>query len=308
MQAAKQVVLAVSYIIGACAIATAAPVERRAALDTTRLEQITGLKGSFSEAENVFKVSKPRTDVPIKVDGAAMPPFMGLTSWAAFTPAHGRQVMLMGDTVLLEDEVNPAMSVALDAGLEVTALHNHFFFDQPRVYFMHIGGMGDPDQLAAGVKKLYDKIAEIRAANPSVASGFSGAIPHENAISAAPLETVFGKKGQASNGMFKVVIGAKGTMHGVTFGNEMGLNTWAAFAGTDDSAIVDGDFAMREEELQVVLKAMRSGGINIVAIHQHMTNEQPRYMFLHYWGKGKATELAASIKKALDAQAGVHRP
>jgi hypothetical protein len=108
--------------------------------------------------------------------------------------------------------------------------------------------------------------------------------------------------------MFKVVIGAKGTMHGVTFGNEMGLNTWAAFAGTDDSAIVDGDFAMREEELQVVLKAMRSGGINIVAIHQHMTNEQPRYMFLHYWGKGKATELAASIKKALDAQAGVHKP
>ncbi|MDQ0140378.1 DUF1259 domain-containing protein [Cupriavidus necator] len=308
MRVTKHVVLVLSCLAGACTIATAAPAERRATLDSARIEQITGLKGNFSEAENVFKVSKPRTDIPVKVDGAAMPPFMGLTSWAAFTPAHARQAMLMGDTVLLEDEVNPAMSAALDAGLEVTALHNHFFFDQPRVYFMHIGGMGDPDRLAAGVKKLYDKIAEIRAANPSVASGFSGAIPQENAITPAPLETVFGKKGQASNGMFKIVIGAKASMHGVTFGNEMGLNTWAAFAGTDESAVVDGDFAMREDELQTVLKAMRSGGISIVAIHQHMTNEQPRYMFLHYWGKGKATELAASIKKALDAQAGVHRP
>jgi len=164
---AKQIVLALSCFVGACTIAVAAPAERRATLDTARIEQVTGLKGSFSEAENVFKVSKPRTDIPIKVDGTVMPPFMGLTSWAAFTPAHGREVMLMGDTVLLEDEVNPAMSAALDAGLEVTALHNHFFFDQPRVYFMHIGGMGDPEQLAGGVKKLFDKVAEIRAANPS---------------------------------------------------------------------------------------------------------------------------------------------
>jgi hypothetical protein len=304
---AKKIVLALSSIFGACAIAVAAPAERRATMDTAQLEQLTGLKGSFSEAENVFKVSKPRTDIPIKVDGTTMPPFMGLTSWAAFTPAHGRQVMLMGDTVLFEDEVNPAMSAALDAGLQVTALHNHFFFDQPRVYFMHISGMGDPAQLAGSVKKLYDKVAEIRAASPSVASAFPGTIGQNNAISPAPLEAILGKKGQASNGMVKVVIGAKATMHGVSFGNEMGVNTWAAFAGTDDTAVVDGDFVMRENELQPVLKAMRSGGINIVAIHQHMIEEQPRYMFLHYWGKGKATELAASVKKALDAQASVHR-
>lgn len=307
MRMAKQIVVALSSIFGACAIAAAAPAERHATMDTAQIEQLTGLKGSFSEAENVFKVSKPRTDIPVKVDGTTMSPFMGLTSWAAFTPAHGRQVMLMGDTVLFEDEVNPAMSAALDAGLQVTALHNHFFFDQPRVYFMHISGMGDPAQLAGGVKKLYDKIAEIRAASPSVASTFPGTIGQNNAISPAPLEAILGKKGQASNGMFKVVVGAKAAMHGVTFGNEMGVNTWAAFAGTDDMAVVDGDFVMREDELQPVLKAMRSGGINIVAIHQHMIDEQPRYMFLHYWGKGKAADLAASVKKALDAQAGVHR-
>ena len=135
-------------------------------LDTAAIEQATGLKGQLIAEENVFKVTKPRTDVKIAVDQWTMPPFMGLGSWAAFTPAHGG-AMLMGDTVVFEDEVNPAMSAAFDAGLEVTALHNHFFFDEPKVFFMHIGGHGDVKALAAGVKKVYDKIAEIRAANPS---------------------------------------------------------------------------------------------------------------------------------------------
>lgn len=308
MQLRKHIVaLTLATAFGVCAAAGAAPSEQRSALDSARIEQITGLKGSFSERENVFKVSKPRTDVPIQADGAAMPPFMGLTSWAAFTPAHGGHVMLMGDTVLFEDEVNPVMSTALDAGLEVTALHNHFFFDKPRVYFMHIGGMGDPAVLASAVKKVNDKVAEIRAANPAPATSFPGKIAAENKITPAPLETLLGVKGQASNGMFKVVIGDRGSMHGVQFGNEMGLNTWAAFAGTDDEAVVDGDFAMREDELQPVLKAMRSEGINIVAIHQHMTHEQPRYVFLHYWGKGKATELAKSVKKALAVQSSLRK-
>ena len=109
----------------ACAFAGAAYADKRPARDTARIEQITGPKGTFSKQENVFKVSKPRTDVKVQVDDWTMPPFMGLTSWAAFTPAHGSQVMLRGDTALFEDEVNPVMSTALDAGLEVTALHNH---------------------------------------------------------------------------------------------------------------------------------------------------------------------------------------
>jgi hypothetical protein len=143
------------------------------ALDTARIEQLTGLKGTYSKEENVFKVSKPRTDVKVQADRFAVAPFMGLTSWAAFTPAHDGQAMMMGDTVVFEDEVNPAMSAALDAGLEVTALHNHFFFDQPKVYFMHIGGMGNVQQLASGVRKVYDKIAEIRAAHPVPGMAFA---------------------------------------------------------------------------------------------------------------------------------------
>lgn len=276
------------------------------ALDTAKIEQLTGLKGTYSKEENVFKVSKPRTDTKVVADRLAVAPFMGLTSWAAFTPAHGGQAMMMGDTVVFEDEVNSAMSAALDAGLEVTALHNHFFFDQPKVYFMHIGGTGSVQQLAAGVKKVYDKIAEIRAAHPAPTTSFQGTIAGENKITAAPLEAIFGKKGEAKDGMFKITIGRDAKMHGVAVANQMGVNTWAGFAGTDDAAIVDGDFAMTEDELQPVLKAMRAAGINIVAIHQHMTHEEPRYVFLHYWGKGKAMDLAKGVKKALDVQASVH--
>ena len=273
-------------------------------LDTAAIEQATGLKGTMITDENVFKVSKPRTDIKVQVDRWAMPPFMGLGSWAAFTPAHGG-VMMMGDTVVFEDEVNPAMSAALEAGLEVTALHNHFFFDEPKVYFMHLGGTGDATTVAAGVKKVYDKITEIRAASQTPAESFPGSIASPSSVAAAPLEAALGVKGQASQGMFKVVIGRPAAMHGVNVGKEMGINTWASFGGSDDAAVVDGDFAMLENELQPALRTMRKEGINIVAIHQHMTHEQPRYVFLHYWGKGKAVDLARSLRRVLDAQASV---
>jgi hypothetical protein len=273
-------------------------------LDTAAIEQAIGLKGQLIPEENVFKVTKPRTDVKITVDQWTMPPFMGLGSWAAFTPAHGG-AMLMGDTVVFEDEVNPAMSAAFDAGLEVTALHNHFFFDEPKVFFMHIGGHGDAKALAGGMKKVYDKIAEIRAANPSPTRSFPGTIASPNSITAAPLEAALGVKGQSNQGMFKIVIGRAASMNGVSLAKEMGINTWAAFGGTDAAAVVDGDFAMLENELQPVLRAMRKEGINIVAVHQHMSHEQPRYLFLHYWGKGEAVDLAQSLKRVLDAQAAV---
>src|SRR5262245_22995936 len=275
-------------------------------LDTAAIEQATGLKGQLIPEESVFKVSKPRTDVKVQVDQWTMPPFMGLGSWAAFTPDHeASQALMMGDTVLFEDEVNPAMSAALEAGLEVTALHNHFFFDEPKVYFMHLGGHGDAKALAEGVKKVYDKIAEVRVTNPIPGKFFPGSIASPSSITAAPLEAALGIKGQVNQGMFKAVIGRSAIMHGLPVGKEMGINTWAAFAGSDDAAFVDGDFAMLENELQPVLRAMRAEGINVVAIHQHMSHEQPRYFFLHYWGKGKAADLAQSIRRVLNAQAAV---
>jgi hypothetical protein len=297
-----------ALLLGAASLPIAMPqaVAQSATLDTAAIEQATGLKGAMIAEEKVFKVTKPRTDVKIQVDQWVMPPFMGLGSWAAFTPAHGgNHVMMMGDTVVFEDEVNPAMSAAFEAGLEVTALHNHFFFDDPKVYFMHIGGTGEATKVATGVKKVYDKIAEIRAANPAPVRAFTGNIASPSSINAVPLEAALGVKGQANQGMFKIVIGRPATMHGVSVGKEMGINTWASFGGSDDAAVIDGDFAMLENELQPVLRAMRKEGINIVAIHQHMSHEQPRYLFLHYWGKGKAIDLAHSLKRVLDAQAAV---
>jgi hypothetical protein len=229
---------------------------------------------------------------------------MGLTSWAAFTPTADGAAMMMGDTVLMEDEVNPVMSAALDAGLEVTALHNHFFFDNPKVYFMHISGMGDVDTLSSGVKRVYDRIGEVRAAHPQPEPTFGAApIGSTNAITLEPIQSILGAKGQAKDGMVKVVFGRKANMHGTSVAKEMGVNTWAAFAGSDDTAVVDGDFAMTENELQTVLKAMRREGVNVVAIHQHMSQEEPRILFLHYWGTGQAKALAQSLRNVLDAQA-----
>lgn len=271
---------------------------RGADLDTAKIEQVAGMKGTLNTNENVFKVTLPRTDVKVSVDGWALPPFMGLASWAAFTPSMD-QTMVMGDTVLFEDEVNPVMSVALENGLSVTALHNHFFYDEPKVYFMHISGEGSAENLAAAVKKVWGKIKEIRAANPQPAKTFGNAtLPAKSSITVKPLEEILGK-GLANNGMFKVTIGRPAKMSDMTIGKDMGVNTWAAFAGSDDNAVVDGDFAVHEDELQPVLKSLRHDGINIVAIHSHMTEENPRTLFLHYWGRGKAEDLAKALKSAL---------
>jgi Domain of Unknown Function (DUF1259) len=265
-------------------------------LDTVRIDELTGLKGKMNAKEGVYKVSLPRSDVKIAVDGWTMPPFMGLGTWAAFT-ATQNGAMVMGDTVLLEDEVNGAMSAALDNGLNVTALHNHFFFDQPKVYFMHIEGEGTTDKLAGAVRKVYDTIKQTRAANPQPKDSFGDKpLPDKNSISAAPLNEIFGTQGESKDGMVKFTFGRPAKMHGVTLGNAMGVNTWAAFAGSDDNAIVDGDFAVTEDELQPVLKSLLKEKIKIVAIHQHMTHEEPRIMFFHYWGRGSAKELAQAVK------------
>ena len=273
-----------------------------AEFDGAKIDEITGLKGKFSEKEGVYKIALPRNDVPVSIDAWKAPPFMGLSSWAAFKKSEHNTAMMMGDTVLFEDEVNPVMSVALDNGLAVTALHNHFFFDQPRVYFMHIAGEGDPEQLAGAVRKVYDKVKEIRSANPQPRSTFGdGVLPDKNAISPEPLNLVFGLAGEMSNGMVKFTFGRRATMHGMEIDNTMGINTWAAFAGSDADAVVDGDFAVTEDELQAALKALRRAQINIVAIHSHMTHEEPRILFFHYWGRGQAKELAQAIKDALPA-------
>jgi len=269
------------------------------ALDTAKIEQLMGVKGELNDKEGVFTVRVPRIDLAVTAAGVTLTPPMGLTAWAAFQKV-GDQTMVMGDIVLLEDQVNPAMSVALTHGLEVTGLHNHFFWDTPKVMFMHIGGMGTEDTLAGAVGKVFATLKET--------SGGKGTVPHaeldpaKTSLDPKPIEEILGVKGQMANGVYKVTIGRTTTMHGHEVGNAMGVNTWAAFVGSDETAVVDGDFAMREAELQSVLKALRGAGINVVAIHQHMAMESPRVMFLHYWGIGPTRALATGLKAALATQ------
>jgi hypothetical protein len=266
-------------------------------LDTASIEQLTGAKGALDAKEGVFKVSLPRGDIAATTAGVRMTPPLGLTAWAAFTRV-GKHTMVMGDIVLLEDQVNPVMSAALDAGLEVTALHNHFFWDTPKVMFMHVGGMGDEKDLASGIGKVFARLKET--------SGGKGEIlkaeldPAKTSLAPAKIEAVLKYKGDLKDGVYKVVIGRSTKMGGHTVGKAMGVNTWAAFVGSDDKAVVDGDFAMLESEVQPVLKALRGGGIDVVAIHNHMTGESPRIIFLHYWGVGSTEVLAKTLRAALD--------
>jgi hypothetical protein len=274
-------------------------------LDVAAVAAATGV-AKPENAGNAVKVSFPRKDVEVTVDKMKMPPFLGLTSWAAFSPGRAgvAEAMVMGDLVLFEDEVNPVMSALFDAGVEVTALHNHFFFDSPHVYFMHIGGEGKLAALGGGVKNAMEAVHAIRSKTPVPASTSGFAPPASNAIDGAKLEAVFGMKGQAKDGMWKLVVGHETTAScGCGVGKTMGVTTWAGFAGTDDDAVVDGDFAMSEAELQPVLRELRRGGIQIVALHNHMTGESPRLLFAHYWGRGKAADLAAVLRRALDKTA-----
>jgi len=283
----------------------AAAVAEQGQLDAGQIEKITGVKPTFNKEENVLKVSFPRTDVKVTVDGTELPPFMGLTSWATFMPGMGTEAMVMGDMVLFQDEVNPAMDAAFANGLSVTGLHNHFFYDDPHVFFMHIGGEGSTEQLSTGVRKVQEAVKQIRSANPQPAKSFGkDAISSKSSISAAPLTVILGGKPAEKEGMVKFTIGRTTKMPcGCEVGKEMGVNTWAAFMGSDDHALVDGDFVTFEGELQPVLKTLRTNGINIVAIHNHMEGENPKAIFLHYWGIGPASDLAKGVKAALDIQA-----
>ncbi len=286
--------------------ATSAAPAQAASIDPEAVAKATG--GKAATSDGVVKVSFPRDDVAVEVDGWTMPPFMGLTSWAAFSPARkpGVEAMVMGDMVLFEDEVSSAMSAALDAGLEVTALHNHFFFDHPKVFFMHIGGEGEVATLGRGVRAALDAAKAVRQKSPAPRDHFEGPpIPKKSTIDAAKVEATLGRKGTTKDGMVKVVVGRSATMAdcGCKLGKAMGINTWAAFAGSDDNALVDGDFAVTEKELQPVLKALRKGNIHVVAIHHHMTGEEPRILFLHYWGRGPITQLGETLKGALSLTA-----
>jgi len=262
--------------------------------DYAAVLQTLGRQGDFKDG--VLKVNIPRADLKVTVDGVATPTPFGFGGWVAMTHGDHNMDVLMGDLVLTEGEVNPVMSAILDNGLDVTALHNHFLFDTPRVFYMHVHGMGAPAELA---KKLQPALALI--GKTAVPAGTGRAI--DGTLDGAGLSKTIGFPGEQTGAVYKITIGRSDiTMKemGATINARMGLNTWAAFYGADADAVVAGDVAMLGSEVTPVLKALRANGISIVAIHHHMTGTDPDIFFLHYWGKGDAQKLARGVKAAVD--------
>jgi len=257
--------------------------------------RIVGKSGDYKA--NVLKVNIPRNDLHMKVAGLALPTPFGFGGWFAMTKGDGGQDVLMGDLVLTQEEVNPVMSALLNHGLEVTALHNHFFWDEPRVFYMHVHGHGDAVELANEIKPALDLIGR-GAPTPA-----SGGIAPKSTLDTTKIAKIVGHEGEQNGAVYKITVGRDDLSvneMGATINSRMGLNTWAAFFGTDKDAAVAGDIAMLETEVTPTLKALRSHGLDVVAIHHHMTNTRPMIIFLHYWGRGPADRLAMGFKAALD--------
>lgn len=252
-------------------------------------------KGDFKAG--VLKVNIPRNDLQMTIQGFSTPTPFGFGGWIALTKAADGSDVMMGDLVLLQEEVNPVLSALLDSGIDVTALHNHFFWDDPHVYYMHVHGMGKAADLAREVKPGLDLIGHVKPEAASPASG-SG-----SPLDTAKLAKIAGHEGEQTGAVYKITVGRDDLgmkEHGAVINARMGLNTWAAFVGTQEDAAIAGDVAMLETEVTPVLKALRKNGLDVVAIHHHMTGDRPVVIFLHYWGRGPAEKLAAGFKAALD--------
>lgn len=265
-------------------------------LDIEALRAATGVEGEENEGE--WKWTVPQNDLAVSVDGFRIVPPMGLGSWAAFTPAP-EGAAVMGDLVLREEEVGPIQQALLAEGLTVTALHKHFLREDPRVAYMHFSGRDTESELGTAVRAVFDEVAELRGGDP----GASPAPEVENTIDVTRIEEILQHPGSLGGGVFKVTIGRPDVTlqdRGATVSAFGGFNTWAAFQGTPERAAVAGDFAMLADEVEGVLEALTAHEIEVVVVHNHMIHEEPRIVFLHYWGVGPAEELAQGLRAALD--------
>jgi len=257
---------------------------------------LLGKKGDFRDG--VLKVNVPRADLAVEIAGRPAPTPFGFGGWVAFTKADDGSEVMMGDLVLTEDEVNPVMSAILSNGLEVTALHNHFFWEQPRMFYMHVHGRGKASDLARKLEPAIDWIDDAagkRVAPPAAAVG--------GKLDESRIAHIVGHAGETNGGVYKITIGRPDIdlrEHGAVINARMGLNTWAAFFGSDEDAMVAGDVAMLEHEVTPALSSLRSSGIDVVAIHHHMTGTSPVVIFLHYYGTGPAARLAEGVRAAVD--------
>jgi len=287
-------------VMGLAAFLSCAPLAGAQDIPAEYQQVLTALGKQGDYKANVLKVNIPRNDVSVTVANVKTPTPFGFGGWIAMTKGTGGMDVMMGDLVLLQDEVNPVMSALLDNGLEVTAVHNHFFWDEPRMFYMHVHGHGKPADLARQVKPALDLIGK-NTPKPASAPPAAAAASAPT-INTAKLGQIVGTEGEQNGAVYKITIGRddlKLTEMGAPINARMGLNTWAAFVGTNENAAIAGDIAMVGNEVTPVLKALRKNGLDVVAIHHHMVGTTPPIYFLHYWGTGPAEKLATGFKAAL---------
>jgi Domain of Unknown Function (DUF1259) len=272
--------------------------EAMAALDAG----LGGKKGSYVEAEGVYTIPLPRNDLRITIKDEPVPIAFGFGGWVSVKHTlDGQRAMLMSDTVLLEEEVNPLISAAQNNDLQITAIHNHFFYENPRVFYMHLHGMGDPLELAAKYGAAIQN-TKLHPSNQPAATASADARTAKEIFDLTALDKAVGLTGKVNGPTYKYVVG-RDDLRVIAMGAEVttaiGLNTWAAFAGEPDAAHIAGDVAMLESEVNAVIRVLRMHDLEVVAVHQHMLGEQPRIIFLHYYGSGPALALAEGFRAAL---------
>lgn len=269
--------------------------------EISAIEAAIGKKGSYKDAEATYTIPLPRNDLKVTLKGEPVPISFGFGGWVSIKrTVDGKSAVLMSDCVLLQEEVNPLMSAAQEAGLEIGAVHNHFFYEQPRIFYMHIHGMGSAEELA---KKYAKAIAETKIApHNQPPAGPPPAKTGKEIFDVDALNKIIGYQPTVNGPTIKYTIG-RPDLRVVAMGAEMtpsiGLNTWAAFTGSMDKAHIAGDVAMLDHEVNHVIKALRANNIEVVAVHNHMLRDEPHIIFLHYLGTGPALELAKAFSEAL---------
>jgi hypothetical protein len=257
-------------------------------------------------SDDVHRYGFPRNDLQVTLDGVTIKPALALGGWAAFKPMHG-ETMVMGDLVLLDSEVNPVMAKLIENGIEITAVHNHILRASPATYYMHILGHGDAVKMAEVIRAA---LAESK--TPLAAAPPPAAPPAVN-LDTNQLDQIIGTKGQANGGVYQFSVPRRDSITEndmlLTPPGPMGVATAIGFQPTNGGrAVITGDFVLAGSEVNPVIKALRSNGIEVTAVHSHMLDEQPRLFFLHFWADDEASKLARGLRAALEKTASVTRP
>jgi len=277
------------HVLAICAMATIGSAASAQEIDWKKVDEAIG-RGAAVVSGDVHRYGFPRTDLTVTLDGVTIRPALALGGWAAFKPMHGG-AMVMGDLVLLDTEVNPVMAKLIENGMEITAVHNHVLRANPATYYMHIGGHGDPVKLATAIRTAL--AASKTPLTPPAAPASQPAID----LDTAQLDQIIGAKGQPNGGVYQFGVPRRDPV------SESGTQLAPAGPTGGGKAAITGDFVLTADEVNPVIMALRSNGIEVTAVHSHMLNEQPRLFFLHFWANDDAVKLAKGLRAAIDKTA-----